>query len=86
MEGKMTTGQEKTTQALKYAIQMEIDGKEFYLKASRESGNELGKKLLESLGYNRKIITVKNSNKSMKLSVNHISGRWWILSRMAARS
>ena len=45
----MTTGQEKTTQALKYAIQMEIDGKDFYLKASRESGNELGKKLLESL-------------------------------------
>ena len=31
----MTTGQEKTTQALQYAIQMEIDGKDFYLKASR---------------------------------------------------
>ena len=45
----MTTGQEKTTQALKYAIQMEIDGKELYLKASHESGNELGKKLLASL-------------------------------------
>ncbi len=28
---------------------MEIDGKEFYLKASQESSNELGKKLLESL-------------------------------------
>ena len=45
----MTTGQEKTTQALQYAIQMEIDGKVFYLKASHESGNDLGKKLLESL-------------------------------------
>ncbi|MGP8080398.1 MAG: ferritin family protein [Dehalococcoidales bacterium] len=45
----MTTGQEKTTQALKYCIQMEIDGKEFYLKACRESSNELGKKLLKSL-------------------------------------
>ena len=45
----MTTGQEKAIQALQYAIQMEIDGKEFYLRASRESGNELGKKLLESL-------------------------------------
>ena len=32
----MTTGQEKTTQALKYCIQMEIDGKEFYLKACRK--------------------------------------------------
>ena len=45
----MTSEQEKTTESLRYAIQMEIDGKEFYLKASRESGNELGKKLLESL-------------------------------------
>jgi rubrerythrin len=49
MEGKMTTEQEKTTKALQYAIQMEIDGKVFYLNASRESGNELGRKLLESL-------------------------------------
>ena len=45
----MMTGQEKTTKALKYAIQMEIDGKTLYLKASRESGNEFGKKLMESL-------------------------------------
>ena len=45
----MTNGQEKTTQALWYAIQMEIDGKVFYLKASRECSSELGKKLLESL-------------------------------------
>jgi rubrerythrin len=49
MEGTMTTEQEKTTQALKYCIQMEVDGKEFYLKAYRDSNNELGKKLLESL-------------------------------------
>ena len=45
----MTNGQEKTTQALWYAIQMEIDGKVFYLKASRDSSSELGKKLLELL-------------------------------------
>lgn len=43
------TEQEKTTQALQYSIQMEIDGKAFYLKSSQESGNELGKKLLASL-------------------------------------
>ncbi len=43
------TEQEKTVKALKYAIQMEIDGKVFYLKASSESTNELGKKLLASL-------------------------------------
>lgn len=45
----MMTERENTTKALKYAIQMEIDGKTLYLKASRESGNELGKKLMESL-------------------------------------
>jgi rubrerythrin len=45
----MAKEQDKTLQALKDAIQMEIDGKEFYLKASRASSNELGKKLLEKL-------------------------------------
>ena len=45
----MVTEQDKTLDALKTAIQMEIDGKKFYLKASQESSNELGKKLLESL-------------------------------------
>ena len=45
----MPTEQDKTLGALKTAIQMEIDGKEFYLKASQASNNELGKKLLKSL-------------------------------------
>jgi len=45
----MVTEQNKTLKALQSAIQMEIDGKEFYLKASQESSNELGKKLLQSL-------------------------------------
>jgi len=45
----MVTEQDKTLQALQIAIQMEIDGKEYYLKASQQSSNELGKKLLESL-------------------------------------
>ena len=47
----MTTGseQDNTLQALQTAIQMEIDGKEYYLKASQQSGNELGKKLLKTL-------------------------------------
>ncbi len=45
----MVTEQDKTLDALQMAIQMETDGKEYYLKASRESGNELGKKLLQSL-------------------------------------
>ncbi len=45
----MVTEQNKTLDALQIAIQMETDGKEYYLKASQESSNELGKKLLQSL-------------------------------------
>ena len=45
----METEQNKTLGALQIAIQMEIDGKEYYLKASQKSSNELGKKLLQSL-------------------------------------
>ena len=45
----MVTEQGKTMEVLRMAIQMEIDGKEYYMKAGRESSNELGKKLLESL-------------------------------------
>jgi len=55
----MITGQEKTTKALKYAIQMEIDGKALYLKVSRESGNERGKRLMESLGEVNRLLLAK---------------------------
>ncbi len=45
----MATEHDKTLETLQIAIQMELDGKEYYLKASLESSNELGKKLLQSL-------------------------------------
>ena len=45
----MGTEQDKTTGALTIAIQMEVDGKKYYLEASRKSTNELGKSLLQSL-------------------------------------
>ena len=45
----MTQEQERTLNALKTAIQMEIDGKEFYQNAAKASGNETGKKLLSKL-------------------------------------
>lgn len=45
----MATEQDRTLEGLKTAIQMEIDGKQFYLKASQESSNEAGRKLLASL-------------------------------------
>ena len=45
----MADEHDKTLKALEAAIQMEIDGKEFYLKASQASNNELGKKLLNKL-------------------------------------
>ncbi len=41
--------QKRTLAALQIAIQMEIDGKGYYLKASEKSGNDLGKQLLKSL-------------------------------------
>jgi rubrerythrin len=45
----MAGEQDTTLGALQTSIKMEIDGKEFYLKASQVSQNELGRKLLEKL-------------------------------------
>ena len=45
----MTTDQEKTIKGLQTAIQMEIDGKKYYFKASQNSTNQLGKKLFQRL-------------------------------------
>jgi len=45
----MTTEQDKVLTALKMAIQMEIDGKEYYLKAGQASNNQLGRELFQSL-------------------------------------
>jgi rubrerythrin len=45
----MPNEQEATLKALETALQMEIDGKEFYLKASKSSKNKLGKDLLTKL-------------------------------------
>ena len=45
----MAEEKDRTLEAVKIAIQMEIDGKEYYQKASEESSNELGKKLLQQL-------------------------------------
>jgi rubrerythrin len=45
----MTQEQDATLAGLQTALQMEIDGKEFYLKASKASQNSLGKQLLKAL-------------------------------------
>ena len=45
----MEPEQDKTLKVLEVAIQMEVDGKKFYLKAAKESGHAMGKKLFESL-------------------------------------
>ena len=55
----MVAEQNKTLAALKIAVQMEIGGKKFYLKASRKSSNELGKKLLESLAAEEDVHRLK---------------------------
>ena len=51
----MESEQNKILEALKIAIDMEKDGKECYLKASMESSNEVGRKLLESLAVEEDI-------------------------------
>ena len=45
----MPSEQQATLKALETALQMEIDGKAFYLKASEASKNKLGKDLFEKL-------------------------------------
>lgn len=45
----MATEQEELLAALKYAEQMEIDGKAYYLKMSRASVNKRGRELFEML-------------------------------------
>ncbi len=67
----MVTEQDKTLEALQIAIQMEIDGKEYYLKASQQSSNELGKKLLQSLSaeediHRQKFAELYNAIRSRK--------------------
>ncbi len=68
----MVTEQDKTLDALQIAIQMEIDGKEYYLKVSQESSNELGKKLLQSLAaeediHRQKFEEIYNAIRSKKV-------------------
>ena len=45
----MATEQDRMLQVLELAIQMETDGKAFYLQASQQSSNSMGKELLKSL-------------------------------------
>ena len=45
----MEAEQNKILEALQIAVRMEVDGKKHYEKASRSSGNQLGKELFQSL-------------------------------------
>lgn len=45
----MPDEQAKTIEALRFAIQIEIKGKEYYQKASQKSRNKIGKELLQWL-------------------------------------
>lgn len=45
----MTTEQDKTLEGLRFAIQMEIDGEEYYQKSSQISTNKLGQQLFQTL-------------------------------------
>lgn len=45
----MTDEQDRVLEALQIAIQMETEGRECYLGAEQQSGNEVGRRLLRSL-------------------------------------
>ena len=67
----MTIDQEKTIEALRISIQMEIDGKAFYIKSSEESRNEPGKKLFTRLAeeediHRRIFLSIFNSISNKK--------------------
>ncbi len=67
----MATEQERTLEALQAAIQMELDGKECYMQASQESGNEVGRQLLRSLAeeedtHRQKFIEIYNAIQKRK--------------------
>ncbi len=67
----MITEQDKTLEALQAAIEMEIDGKECYLEASKQSSNEVGKNLLQSLAdeediHQRKLRDIYEAIRSKK--------------------
>ena len=51
--------QMQTVEAVRTAIQMEIDGKEFYLKAAQASQNSLGKSLFQQLAKEEDIHRLK---------------------------
>lgn len=68
----MVTEQDKALEALQIAIQMEVDGQDYYQKASRQSGNELGRKLLRSLAaeedvHRRKFEEIYNAIRDRKV-------------------
>ena len=67
----MVNEQDKILEALKIAIDMENDGKECYHQASQESGNEVGRKLLQSLAleedtHRQKFVEIYQAMKKRK--------------------
>src|SRR4030042_2369866 len=61
----------KTLEAIQFAIQMEIDGKAYYQRASGETGNRVGRELFEWLAgeedkHRQKFEDIYNSIKKQK--------------------
>lgn len=80
----MVQEQQQTLEALQKAIQMEIDGKEFYQKASQASTNKLGKELLKKLSaeedIHRKVFeniysTISDKKGWPEQKIKHDSGK-----------
>ena len=68
----MATDQERTLKALRIAVKMEIDGKEYYLKTSQTSSSKMGEKLLRSMSkaedaHRRKFIDIYEAIRDKKI-------------------
>ena len=67
----MVNEHDRILEAVKFSIQMEIDGKEYYLKISQESSDELGEKLLRNMSaeediHRRKFVQIYEAIRNEK--------------------
>ena len=64
----MVTEQDKALEALRIAIDMENDGKECYQQASQNSGNDVGRKLMQSLSLEEMPMLVALHSKTLEVN------------------
>lgn len=83
----MIEGQQEVLEALRFAMQMELDGKEYYLKASREANDRLGKELFQWLAgeedkhrqrFEQIYESVRKDKSWLYIEVKPEAGKGWV--------